>query len=104
MSDPAFDKLCLDYVSEVNPDAGREKLNLMQSRALNEAYGIYIAQRVQIYGLHWDLSIENHPTGMLIGRTLSEAFWKERPGSLWDESTQSNKRKMRGGHETGHNR
>jgi len=104
MSDPAFDKLYLDYVSEANPDAGREKLNLLQARALHEAYGIYIAQRVQIYGLHWDLSIENHPTGMLIGRTLAEAFWKERPGSLWDENTPSKKRKLRGGHETGHNR
>ncbi len=104
MYDPAFDKIYLDYVTEVSSDLRREKLDMLQARALNEAYGIYIAQRVQIYGLHWDLHIENHPTGMLTGRTLAEAFWKERPGSLWDESTPSKKRNIRGGHETGHNR
>lgn len=104
MSDPAFDKIYHDYVTEVSSGLSREKLDMLQARALHEAYGIYIAQRVQIYGLHWDLHIENHPTGMLTGRTLAEAFWKERPGSLWDESTQTKNRKIRGGHETGHNR
>lgn len=97
MNDPAFDRLYLDYVHEGNPALRTEKLNRLQAHALDEAYGIYIAQRVQIYGLHWDLNIENHPTGMLTGRTLAEAYWKERPGSLWDENTQSKKRKMRGG-------
>ena len=92
MQDPAFDQLMLSYVRETNPASRREKLNRLQARALSEAYGIYIAQRVQIYGLHWDLSVDNHPTGMLIGRTLAEAFWKEHPDSLWNESLQPKKR------------
>jgi peptide/nickel transport system substrate-binding protein len=100
MHDPAFDQMYLSYVREANPVLRQEKLNKLQARALSEAYGIYIAQRVQIFGLHWDLSIENNPTGMLTGRTLAEAFWKEHPDSLWDESSQSEKRKMRGGNET----
>ena len=104
MHDPTFDQLCLDYVRESSPGPRREKLNRLQARALSEAYGIYIAQRVQIYGLNWDLHIENHPTGMLTGRTLAEAYWKENPGSLWDESSRPKDRKMRGNHETGHHR
>ncbi len=104
MHDPAFDRLYLDYVQEESPEGRKAKLNRLQAHALDEAYGIYIAQRVQIYGLHWDLSIENHPTGMLTGRTLAEAYWKEHPGSLWDENTLTKKRKIRGDHETGHHR
>ena len=93
MRDPIFDQQFLSYVREESPGLRREKLNKLQARALNEAYGIYIAQRVQIYGLNWDLSIENHPTGMLIGRTLAEAYWNEHPGSLWNERSQPEKRK-----------
>lgn len=96
INDPTFDQLFLSYVREESPELRQEKLNKLQARALSEAYGIYVAQRVQIYGLHWDLSIENNPTGMLTGRTLAEAYWKEQPGSLWDESSQPEKRKMRG--------
>jgi peptide/nickel transport system substrate-binding protein len=93
MRDPAFDQLYLSYVREDNPVLSQRKLDQLQARALSEAYGIYIAQRVQIYGLHWDLAIENSPTGMLTGRTLAEAYWKEHPGSLWDERSQPKRRR-----------
>jgi peptide/nickel transport system substrate-binding protein len=89
VSDPLFDRTYLSYVTEENPELRQKLLNDLQARALNEAYGIYIAQRVQIYGLHWDLSIENSPTGMLTGRTLAEAYWMDKPDSLWDERSQA---------------
>ncbi len=92
MHDPVFDQLYLDYVKGESPKVRQENLNKLQARALSEAYGIYVAQRVQIYGLHWDLHIDNHPTGMLTSRTLAEAYWKEHPGSLWDESNRLKKR------------
>ncbi len=104
MYDPAFDRQLLSYVREASPRVRREKLNDLQTRAFNEAYGIYVAQRVQIYGLNWDLSIENHPTGMLTGRTLAEAYWNEQPGSLWDERSQPVNRTIRGRNATGNHK
>ena len=92
MYDPTFDQQFTSYLREESPELRRNKLNDLQAQTLNEAYGIFIAQRVQIYGLHWDLSFENHPTGMLIGRTLAEAYWNEQPGSLWDERSQPKKK------------
>jgi peptide/nickel transport system substrate-binding protein len=91
--DSVLDQLYLSFLSEESPALRREILEQLQARAIREAFGIYIAQRVQIYGLHWDLSIDNSPTGMLTGRTLAEACWKERPDSLWNERSQSRRRR-----------
>lgn len=91
--DSMLDQLYLSFLSEENPALRQEKLEQLQARAIREAYGIYISQRVQIYGMHWDLSIDNSPTGMLTGRTLAEAYWKERPDSLWNERSQSKRRR-----------
>lgn len=92
MRDPSFDRLFLSWAYEVDPKQAGEKLDRLQESVMSEAYGIYVAQRVQIYGLNWDLSIENSPTGMLNGHTLAQAYWKERPGSLWDERSKSKRR------------
>lgn len=95
MGDPEFDRLYQSFVSESNPATRREKINRLLARAMNEAYGIFVAQRVKIYGVHWDLNIEPHPAGMMIGRTLAEAYWKDQPGSIWTERDQLRKRKVR---------
>lgn len=95
LHDPTFDQIYSSFVREKNPALQREKADKLLSRAMNEAYGIFIAQRVKIYGTHWDLSINTHPTGMLIGRTLAEAFWKEQSDSIWNERSLMKKRKGR---------
>jgi len=95
MRDPEFDRLYQSFVSESIPALRREKMNKLLARAMNEAYGVFIAQRVKIYGVHWDLNIEPHPAGMMIGRTLAEAYWKEQPDSIWTERDTMKKRKGR---------
>lgn len=95
MHDPEFDKLYQSFVREKNPALRRNKLDKFLARTMSEAYGIFIAQRVKIYGVHWDLNIEPHPAGLLIGRTLAEAYWKEQPDSIWNERELMRKKKGR---------
>lgn len=76
MNDPTFDQNYFSFVGELDPDRQRQRLFRLQELMLSEAYGIYTSQRVQTYGLHSKLQIDVHPSGMLAGDALSEAFWQ----------------------------
>ncbi len=77
MRDPAFDRLYRSFVFEADHHQRRRKLFRLQAQVLQEAYGIYTAQRVQTFGLDRHLKIQLHPSGMLFGFTLAEAHWDD---------------------------
>ena len=92
MNDPVFDRLYLSFVHESDPAKRRGKLFTLQSHMSKEAYGIYTSQRILTYGLHWDLDVKLHPSGMLVGFTLPEASWRSSPRSVWDVQGQGDRR------------
>ncbi len=84
MDDPNFDRLYFSFVREIDPKLRQESLFRLQDLMFNEAYGIYTSQRVRTYGLNQDLQIIIHPSGMLVGNALAEAFWGN-PGTSRNE-------------------
>ncbi|MEW5722357.1 MAG: ABC transporter substrate-binding protein [Thermodesulfobacteriota bacterium] len=106
MNAPVFDRLYFSFVKEIEPERRRESLFRLQDLMFSEAYGIYTSQLVRTYGLHRNLVVEIHPSGMLVGDTLAEAYWQN-PGSpkpekpQWPEARPSGDGSAGEGNETG---
>jgi hypothetical protein len=82
MHDPDFDKQYFSCVGEVDPTQRRKCLFRLQNLMFSKAYGIYTSQRVQTYGLHRNLQIVIHPSGMLVGKNLAKAYWEMPTSSM----------------------
>lgn len=75
MRSASFDREYMSFVHETEPDRRREILFRLQDLTLSKAYGIYTSQRIRTYGLRRGLRIQIHPSGMLTGDVVPQAYW-----------------------------